>query len=51
MMQHLRDKAGRLRHRRLHQGYRGSPLGGYDQQLWSAKKFLEQQSDRVPARA
>jgi len=24
-------------------GYRGSPLGGYDQALWKAKKFLEAQ--------
>jgi indolepyruvate ferredoxin oxidoreductase len=23
-------------------GYRGSPLGAYDQQLWKAKKYLEQ---------
>ena len=24
-------------------GYRGSPLGGLDQQLWRAKKFLTRQ--------
>jgi indolepyruvate ferredoxin oxidoreductase len=24
-------------------GYRGSPLGNYDQQLWQAKRFLEEQ--------
>ena len=23
-------------------GYRGSPLGGYDQQLWAAKKILDE---------
>jgi indolepyruvate ferredoxin oxidoreductase len=23
-------------------GYRGSPLGSYDQQLWKAKKFLDE---------
>ena len=25
-------------------GYRGSPLGGYDQALWGARKFLEHQN-------
>src|SRR5262245_57921435 len=24
-------------------GYRGSPLGGYDQELWRVRKLLEQQ--------
>jgi indolepyruvate ferredoxin oxidoreductase len=31
-------------------GYRGSPLGGYDQALWAAKKHLAAQPHRVPAR-
>ena len=24
-------------------GYRGSPLGGYDQELWRASRFMEEQ--------
>ena len=31
-------------------GYRGSPLGGYDQALWAAKKYLAGAEHRVPAR-
>ena len=42
MMQHLRDKATGFNTAGYISGYRGSPLGGYDQQLWAAKKFLEQ---------
>ncbi|HYL17806.1 MAG TPA: indolepyruvate ferredoxin oxidoreductase family protein [Burkholderiales bacterium] len=42
MMQHLRDKAAGFDTAGYISGYRGSPLGGYDQQLWSAKKFLGQ---------
>jgi indolepyruvate ferredoxin oxidoreductase len=42
MMQHLRDKAAGYDTACYISGYRGSPLGGYDQQLWSAAKFLEQ---------
>ena len=42
MMQHLRDKAAGYDTAGYISGYRGSPLGGYDQQLWSAKKFLAQ---------
>lgn len=31
-------------------GYRGSPLGGYDQEMWRAKKFMaEHQIDFLPA--
>jgi indolepyruvate ferredoxin oxidoreductase len=31
-------------------GYRGSPLGGYDQELWRARKFIEEQNiDFLPA--
>ncbi len=41
MMQHLRDKAAGFDTAGYISGYRGSPLGGYDQQLWSAKKFLD----------
>ena len=42
LMQHLRDKAAGYDTAGYISGYRGSPLGGYDQQLWSAKKFLDQ---------
>jgi len=42
MMQHLRDKAAGYDTACYVSGYRGSPLGGYDQQLWSAGKFLAQ---------
>jgi len=42
MMQHLRDKAAGFNTAGYISGYRGSPLGGYDQQLWAAKSFLEQ---------
>jgi hypothetical protein len=40
MMQHLRDKAAGANTACYISGYRGSPLGGYDQQLWAAKKLL-----------
>ena len=42
MMQHLRDKADGYDTAGYVSGYRGSPLGGYDQQLWAAGKFLAQ---------
>jgi len=42
MMQHLRDKADGFNTAGYVTGYRGSPLGGYDQQLWAAKKVLDQ---------
>jgi indolepyruvate ferredoxin oxidoreductase len=35
------DRALGLRTAGLVSGYRGSPLGAYDQQLWKAKPFLE----------
>ena len=41
IMQHLRDQALGLNTACYISGYRGSPLGGYDQQLWAAKKHLE----------
>src|SRR4051794_9085413 len=40
LMQHLRDKATGQSTAGYVSGYRGSPLGGYDQQLWAAKKVL-----------
>src|SRR5256885_15187068 len=40
MMQKLRDKAAGANTACYVSGYRGSPLGGYDQQLWAAKQVL-----------
>jgi len=40
MMQYLRDKAAGADTACYISGYRGSPLGGYDQQLWAAKNLL-----------
>ena len=42
LMQQLRDKAAGFHTGGYISGYRGSPLGGYDQQLWSAKKLLDE---------
>jgi indolepyruvate ferredoxin oxidoreductase len=42
MMQRQRDLAAGLNTAGFVSGYRGSPLGGLDQQLWSARRFLEQ---------
>jgi indolepyruvate ferredoxin oxidoreductase len=42
LMQHLRDQADGCNTAAYISGYRGSPLGGYDQQLWAAKKVLEE---------
>jgi indolepyruvate ferredoxin oxidoreductase len=41
MMQRQRDLAAGLNTAGFISGYRGSPLGGYDQALWKAKKHLE----------
>ncbi|WP_137939820.1 indolepyruvate ferredoxin oxidoreductase family protein [Chitinivorax sp. B] len=41
MLQHQRDIAAGLNTAGFISGYRGSPLGGLDQELWRAKKFLE----------
>jgi indolepyruvate ferredoxin oxidoreductase len=40
IMQHLRDRAAGVTSGCYISGYRGSPLGGYDQQLWAAGKHL-----------
>jgi indolepyruvate ferredoxin oxidoreductase len=40
IMQHLRDATEGFSTGCYISGYRGSPLGGYDQQLWAAKKHL-----------
>jgi indolepyruvate ferredoxin oxidoreductase len=41
MIQRQRDLAAGLNTAGFISGYRGSPLGGYDQALWKAKKFLK----------
>ena len=41
MMQRQRDVAAGLNTGCFISGYRGSPLGGLDQQLWQASRFLE----------
>ncbi len=41
MMQRQRDVAAGLNTGGLITGYRGSPLGTFDQALWQAKKFVE----------
>ena len=41
MMQRQRDAAAGLNTGCFISGYRGSPLGGVDQQLWRARRFLE----------
>jgi len=42
MLQHERDRAAGLNTGGFISGYRGSPLGGYDNALWRARRFLEQ---------
>ncbi len=42
MLQRQRDLAAGLNTAGFISGYRGSPLGGYDQALWAAKKHLAQ---------
>jgi indolepyruvate ferredoxin oxidoreductase len=41
IMQHLRDRAAGITSGCYISGYRGSPLGGFDQQLWAADKHLK----------
>ncbi|MBP6300317.1 MAG: indolepyruvate ferredoxin oxidoreductase family protein, partial [Arenimonas sp.] len=40
LMQQMRDRAAQLNTAGFISGYRGSPLGGYDLELWKAKKHL-----------
>jgi len=42
MMQRQLDQKNGLNTAGFVSGYRGSPLGAYDQELWRSKKFLEQ---------
>ena len=44
MLQQARDAAAGLNTGGFISGYRGSPLGGYDQALWAAKKHLAAQN-------
>ena len=41
LMQRTMDRAAGLNTAGFISGYRGSPLGGYDHELWRAKQFLE----------
>ena len=41
LVQRRRDLAAGLNTAGFISGYRGSPLGGYDQQLWAARKHLQ----------
>ncbi|MBT5158142.1 MAG: indolepyruvate ferredoxin oxidoreductase family protein, partial [Alphaproteobacteria bacterium] len=42
LLQKQRDRAAGLNTGGFISGYRGSPLGGYDQAMWKAEKFLRQ---------
>ncbi len=46
LMQRQRDRAGGLNTAGFISGYRGSPLGGYDNALWQAQQLLEQNDIR-----
>jgi indolepyruvate ferredoxin oxidoreductase len=46
LMQRARDRANGLNTAGFISGYRGSPLGGYDTALHSARKFLEEHNIR-----
>ncbi len=41
LMQHLRDERAGLATGGFISGYRGSPLGGFDMELWRARKHLD----------
>jgi indolepyruvate ferredoxin oxidoreductase len=43
LMQRQRDLAAGLNTAGYISGYRGSPLGGFDQALWQARRFIEKQ--------
>ncbi|MEM7224245.1 MAG: indolepyruvate ferredoxin oxidoreductase family protein [Pseudomonadota bacterium] len=42
MMQRRRDESAGLKTGCFISGYRGSPLGGLDQQLWAARRYLKE---------
>jgi len=41
LMQQMRDRAAGLNTAGFISGYRGSPLGGFDLELWKARKHLK----------
>ena len=47
MLQRLRDAQQGKNTAGFISGYRGSPLGGYDQALWKASKFLKEQNAKT----
>jgi indolepyruvate ferredoxin oxidoreductase len=50
LMQRTMDRAAGLDTAGFISGYRGSPLGGYDMELWRASRFLEESNIRfLPA--
>ena len=50
LMQRTMDRAAGLNTAGFISGYRGSPLGGYDMELWRASRFLEESNIRfLPA--
>ena len=50
LMQKERDRRAGLNTAGFISGYRGSPLGGLDQQFWRAKKRSQAERHRLPAR-
>lgn len=46
LLQHARDRATGINTAGFITGYQGSPLGGYDRQLWRAQDFLEKANIR-----
>ena len=49
LMQQMRDRAAGMNTAGFISGYRGSPLGGFDLELWKAKKHLAASGDRIHA--
>ncbi len=49
ILQRQRDAAAGLNTAGFVSGYRGSPLGGLDQSLWAAEKFLVPRAHQIPA--
>ncbi|MBT5810749.1 MAG: hypothetical protein HOI19_10265, partial [Rhodospirillaceae bacterium] len=49
LMQRQRDAAAGLDTGCYISGYRGSPLGGLDQQLWQARRFIEKNNIKFQA--
>ena len=47
IMQRQRDEANGLKTAGFISGYRGSPIGGYDNALWAAKSYLQENSSSL----